>query len=52
MAMNAQSGAKRRQRALAERTEAANPACQSAFRWPGDAEVRFIVTNLITSARH
>jgi hypothetical protein len=50
MAMNAESGAKRRPKALAERIELAYPARKSAFGWPGDASVRFIVRKLITSA--
>jgi hypothetical protein len=50
MAMNTESGAKRRQKALAERIERADPACKSAFGRLGNADARFIVKNLITSA--
>jgi len=50
MAMNAQSGTKRRQKALAERIELAYPAGKSAFGWPRDTDTRFIVRKLITSA--
>jgi hypothetical protein len=50
MAMNNESGAKRRQRAFAEHIEIAYPARKSAFGWPGEANARFIVRKLITSA--
>jgi hypothetical protein len=50
MAMNTESSAKRRHNALAERIELVLPACRSAFGWPSDADARFIVRNLITSA--
>jgi hypothetical protein len=51
MAMSAESGAKRLQKALAEGTDLAYPARKSAFGRPGDAHARFIVKKRITSAR-
>jgi hypothetical protein len=50
MPMNAKAAAKRRQRALAERIELACPAGKRDFGRPGDADPRFIVKKLITSA--
>jgi hypothetical protein len=51
MAMNTELGAKRRRKALAERIELAYLARKSAFGWLGDADARFIIRKLITSAR-